>query len=66
MFRKLDLFLSSGYGKETPIPTLLGPLETANFNHWILPVGGRTQHSVFPNLKTETDTVSETLYFLVI
>jgi hypothetical protein len=31
-FRKLDLFLPSGEGRETP--TLLGPLERANLNHW--------------------------------
>jgi hypothetical protein len=28
---KLDLFLSSGEGRETP--TLLGPVERANINH---------------------------------
>jgi hypothetical protein len=32
MFQKLDLFLSSGEGKETP--TLLGSLERANLNYW--------------------------------
>jgi hypothetical protein len=31
-FQKLDLFLSSGEGRETP--TLLGPVERANLNHW--------------------------------
>jgi hypothetical protein len=31
-FRKLDLFPSSGEGRETP--TLLGPLERANLKHW--------------------------------
>jgi hypothetical protein len=31
-FRKLDLFPSSGEGRETP--TLLGPLERANLNQW--------------------------------
>jgi hypothetical protein len=31
MFQKLDLFLSSG---ERETPTLLGPLERANINHW--------------------------------
>jgi hypothetical protein len=30
-FRKLDLFPSSGGGKTT---TQMGPLETANINHW--------------------------------
>jgi hypothetical protein len=33
-FRKLDLFPSSGEGRETT--TLLGPLEIANLNHWTL------------------------------
>jgi hypothetical protein len=31
-FQKLDLFPSSGEGRETT--TLLGPLERANLNHW--------------------------------
>jgi hypothetical protein len=31
-FRKLDLFPSSGQGKKTP--TLLGPLERPNLDHW--------------------------------
>jgi hypothetical protein len=31
---KLELFPSSGKGKETP--TLLGPLETAYLNHWTI------------------------------
>jgi hypothetical protein len=31
-FRKLDLLPSAGEGWETP--TLLGPLERANLNHW--------------------------------
>jgi hypothetical protein len=31
-FQKLNLFLSSGEGREKP--TLLGPLERANHNHW--------------------------------
>jgi hypothetical protein len=39
--------------KETP--TLLGPLERANLNHWSSPL----------ILRTETDLVSETLCFLV-
>jgi hypothetical protein len=32
-FRKLDLFRSSGEGKETP--TLLGALESENMNHLV-------------------------------
>jgi hypothetical protein len=32
MFRKLDLFPFSGERKETP--TLLGPLERTDLNHW--------------------------------
>jgi hypothetical protein len=31
MFRKLDLFPSSGEGQT---PTLLGPAERANLNYW--------------------------------
>jgi hypothetical protein len=34
MFRKLNLFASSGEWWETP--TLLGPLERANINHWAI------------------------------
>jgi hypothetical protein len=34
-FRKLDLFRSSGEGET---PTLLGPLERANHNHWTIHV----------------------------
>jgi hypothetical protein len=33
-FWKLDLFPSSGEGKEAH--TILGPLERANLNHWTL------------------------------
>jgi hypothetical protein len=32
MFRKMDLILSSGEGRQTPV--LLGPLGTANLKHW--------------------------------
>jgi hypothetical protein len=45
----MDPFPYSGVGGETP--TLLGPLERVNLNP--------------PNLRTETDPVSITLYFLV-
>jgi hypothetical protein len=34
MFLKLNLFPSSGEGRETP--TLLGPLERANLSHWMM------------------------------
>jgi hypothetical protein len=43
MFQKLDMFPSSGEGET---PTLLGPLEGANLNHWT---------------RMETDPVSKTL-----
>jgi hypothetical protein len=33
MFQKLELFPSSDKGRETP--TLLGPLERLNLNHWL-------------------------------
>jgi hypothetical protein len=36
-FQKLDLFLSSG--KIMVAPTLLGPLERAILNHWIILYG---------------------------
>jgi hypothetical protein len=32
VFRKLDPFSSSGEGREAP--TLMGPLDRANLNHW--------------------------------
>jgi hypothetical protein len=41
MFRKLDLFLSSGERRETP--TLLGLLERANLNHWITHVKSKSK-----------------------
>jgi hypothetical protein len=69
-FWKLDLFLSSVEGRETP--TLLGPLGRANLNHWSLALHWRLALSKGPNkvssstlFETETDPVSETLYFLV-
>jgi hypothetical protein len=49
-FRKLDLIPSSGQGGKTP--SQLGPLEKANLNH-------------LPDLRTETDPVSETLCSLI-
>jgi hypothetical protein len=49
-FQKLDLFQSSGEGRETL--TLLGPLERASLNHWTGETGA-------------TDPVSETLCSLV-
>jgi hypothetical protein len=62
-FRKLDLFPSSGERRETAI--LLGPLgpvievsfSLTDSTEWVSPC---------PYLKTETDPVSEKLYFLVI
>jgi hypothetical protein len=48
-------------------PTLLGPLERANLNHWIGPVvQGPNRVGVFPHLRTETDPVSETLCFFIV
>jgi hypothetical protein len=67
MFRKPDLFPSSGEGGgETP--TQLGPLEIANLSHWSLALSkgpNRVGVSPLPHLRTETDPVSETLCFLV-
>jgi hypothetical protein len=50
-FGKLELFLSTGEGKETP--ALLGLLERANLSHWVSPSS---------HLKMNTDPVSETLF----
>jgi hypothetical protein len=44
MFLKLDLLLSSG--KEGKTPTLLGPLERANLNHWTVPVRVRVTRTL--------------------
>jgi hypothetical protein len=52
-FRKLDLFPSSG--DEGTTSALLGPSEKTNVNHWTPP----------PNLRTETDVVSETFSSIV-
>jgi hypothetical protein len=56
----MELLPSPGHGKE--IPTLLGPLESANLSHWTR--HGRCLHS--PHLRTETDPVSKTQCFRVI
>jgi hypothetical protein len=52
MFRKLDLFLSSGEVRE--IPTLLGPLESANLNHW-------TTHQTQSHVTTDGQSVSQSV-----
>jgi hypothetical protein len=62
-FRKLDLFLSSGEGGE--IPTLFGPLERANLNHWLVLSKGPNRIGALPHLRKETDPVPETLCSLV-
>jgi hypothetical protein len=54
-FRKLDLFQSSCEGWEKT--TMLGQIETANYNHWKTYVSITTA----PHLRTETDPVSEML-----
>jgi hypothetical protein len=59
MFRKLDLFPSSGEGKE--ILTLLSPLERANLNYWT----SKEKANLSPYLETERGPVPETLCFLV-
>jgi hypothetical protein len=47
-------------------PTLVGPLERANFNHCSFQ-GNQTEYVSPPTkLRTETDPVSETLCFLVL
>jgi hypothetical protein len=64
-FRKLDLFPSSGDGRETP--TLIGSLERYNLNHRIYFFVKDPTEQVSPSthLKKDTDPVSET-FFLVI
>jgi hypothetical protein len=44
-------------------PTLLGPLERANLNHWTT---GPNRVGVFPHPRMETDPVSETLCFFIV
>jgi hypothetical protein len=64
--QKLDPWPSSGEEGETP--TMLGPLERADLNHWTSPVFLRDPNEqVTPPryLRTETDPASETLCFLV-
>jgi hypothetical protein len=64
MFRKLDLFQSSGAGWEAP--TTLDILERANINHWTRLAPSKGPGRVGPSpphLRTETDPVSETLVF---
>jgi hypothetical protein len=53
-FRKLDLFPSPG--EKVEVPTLLGPLERANINHW--------NHLPPPHLRMETDTFPKRCVFL--
>jgi hypothetical protein len=55
MFRKLDLFPSSGEGK----PTLLGPLERASLSH--RPVTRTMDEVGKPNI-SESDTPSSESY----
>jgi hypothetical protein len=64
MFQKLDLFLPSDEGRETP--TLLGPLE--RLDQWLkLALSeGPNKDSPSTHLKMETDPVPTTQCFLVI
>jgi hypothetical protein len=59
VFRKLDVFPSSGEGWETR--TLWGPLQRANLKHWTFLKDPSELVSPTPHLRTETDPVSETL-----
>jgi hypothetical protein len=63
-FRKIDLFPFSGEGSETP--ALLGLLERDNLNHWTLLMDLTEHVSPCLHLRTETDTVSEILCFLIV
>jgi hypothetical protein len=63
MFRKLDLFRSSG---EEEGRLLYGPLEGANLSHWIVSVFLKgPAEQVYPSrhLTTERDSLSETVCF---
>jgi hypothetical protein len=54
--QKLDLSQSSGEGGNTP--TILGPLERANLNHWTI-LRDPTEYVSFSlRLRMETDPVS--------
>jgi hypothetical protein len=55
----MDLFPSSDEGRETL--TLLGPLERANLIHRAS-AKGSNRVGPSPHLRTETGTVSETLF----
>jgi hypothetical protein len=63
----MNLFPSSGEGRKTP--TLLGPLERANLNHWTIGslfLRDPTECAYSSlHLRTETDPVSKMLSFLV-
>jgi hypothetical protein len=61
-FGKLDLFLSSCEGRETP--TVLGPLGRADLNNWPAPSRDPTgKASPSTHLGTEEDPASETLFY---
>jgi hypothetical protein len=62
-FRKLNLFPSSSETRGAP--TLLGRLETANLSQYLAPSNRPKRVAAPPSvyLMTETDPVSETLYF---
>jgi hypothetical protein len=67
-FRKLDLFPSSGEGRETP--AVLCPLERSNLNHWtwkLAPSMGPNRVVAFlSHLKKKIAPVSKTLCGLAI
>jgi hypothetical protein len=61
MFRKLDLFPSSGEGRQTP--SLLCPLERANFNRWTSFL--KTQQSICLALPSPEDGKRRSLQNIV-
>jgi hypothetical protein len=63
MFQKLDLFPSSGEGRETP--ALLGPLEKAELNHWTTRVILTTAIYKRVSIISRTDTAICTAIILV-
>jgi hypothetical protein len=62
MFRKLDLFPSSGVGGKTP--TQLGSLDRVQWLRLALSMGPNWVGILPPHLRTETDPASETSCFL--
>jgi hypothetical protein len=61
MFLKIDLFLSH-QSEKREIPTLLGPLQRANLNHWRLALS-KAPNRVSPSPHLETETFRNIVFF---